>query len=97
DAYRPDPSRLFDLQSSRREGRTDVTVGLEVADTLGLEAGGWFPTVAGGAGLGEAMRRFGGGLLVLPGSVRRPSLAERIRGMTPDRLAGLGVALVISD
>jgi len=97
DAYRPDPDHLFGLQSSRREGRIDVTVGLEVADTMGLEAGGWFPTIAGGAGLGEAMRRFGGGLLVVPGSVRRPSIAERIRGMTSERLAGLGVALVISD
>ncbi len=97
DAYRPDPDRLFDLQSSRREGRSDVTVGLEVAETLGVAAGGWFPTVAGGAGMGEAMRRFDGGLLVVPASVRKPSLAERIRGMTSDSLAGLGVALVISE
>lgn len=97
DAYRPDPERLFGVGLARREGRSDATVGLEAAEALGLDAGGWFPTSAGGAGLGEAMRRFGGALLVLPASVRRPGLAERLRGMSADRLAGLGVPLVIAD
>ncbi len=97
DDYRPDPERLFGVGLALREGRADAVMGLEAAGALGLNAGGWFPTSAGGSGLGEALRRFGGTLLVVPSSVRRPGLAERLRGMSAERLAGLGVSLVIAD
>jgi len=97
DDYRPDSERLFGVGLARREGRADIAIGLEAAEVLGLKAGGWFPTSAGGSGLAEAVRRFGGALLVVPASVRRPGLAERLRGMSTERLAGLGVGLVIAD
>jgi hypothetical protein len=97
DADRPDPDVLFGMTLARREGRSETSAALGVAETLGVHAGGWFPTAAGEAGLGEAIRRFGGAVLVVPATVRRPSFAERLRGMTTDRLAGLGVAVVVAD
>ncbi len=97
DDYRPDPERLFGVGLALREGRADAAMGLEAAGALGVKAGGWFPTTAGGGGLSEAVRRFGGSLLVVPSSVRRPGLAERLRGMSAERLGELGVHLVIAD
>jgi hypothetical protein len=97
DADRPDKDLLFGLALARREGRSETAAGLGVAETLGVDAGGWFPTAAGGEGLGEAIRRFAGAVLVVPAAVRRPTFAERLRGMTADRLAGLGVAVVVAD
>ena len=56
------------------------------AQAAGVTAGGWFPTHSGSEGLAEAARRFGGALFVLPPDADRPSLAERLRGVVPDRL-----------
>ena len=47
-------------------------------------------------GVSEAVRRFDGGLVVLPHSVRQPSVGERIRGMTRESLERIGVPLVIA-
>lgn len=97
DANRPNPDRLFDVDLARREGRSEAIVALEAATALGVEAGAWFPTAAGGAGLAEALRRFGGSMLVVPSSARRPSFAERLRGMGSDRLARLDIPVVYAD
>ncbi len=97
DAYRPDPDRLFGVGMARREGRGRMVAALEAAMALGIEAGGWYPTASGADGLREALRRFGGSLLVLPASVRRPGLAERIRGMSMDRLEKLEARLLVAE
>lgn len=97
DADQPVPDRLFDAAIARKEGRGESVAALEAAEALGVEAGGWFPTEAGMDGLGAAVTRFGGGLLVLPGSIRRPSIAERLRGMRPERLVDLGTPHVIAE
>jgi hypothetical protein len=97
DEYRPHPDRLFGIGMARREGRGIVAAALEAAAALGVEAGGWFPTAAGADGLGEALRRFGGSLLVLPASTRRPGFAERLRGMSLERLGRLGAHVVVAD
>jgi hypothetical protein len=97
DDYRPRPDRLSDAFVARREGRGVTAAAIAAASSLGISAGGWFPTQSGVAGLREALRRFGGGLLVLPGSSRNPSIAERIRGMDMDSLESLGVPLVLAD
>lgn len=97
DADRPDPDLLFDASIARKEGRGETVAALAAAEALGIDAGGWFPTEAGMDGLDEAVRRFGGGLLVLPGSIRQPSIAERLRGMRPDRLLGLSTALIVAE
>lgn len=97
DAYRPHPDRLVGVGMARREGRGRMVAALEAAMALGIEAGGWYPTASGADGLRDALRRFGGSLLVLPASVRRPGLAERIRGMTMDRLEKLEARLLIAE
>lgn len=89
DADRPSPERLVALASARREGRAALALFLEAAQAAGLDAGGWFPVRAGAEGLAEAARRFGGALLVLPPDAIRPGLAERLRGMSMDRIGAL--------
>jgi hypothetical protein len=97
DEYRPQPDRLFGIGMARREGRGPVAAALEAAAALGVDAGGWFPTAAGAEGLGRALRTFGGSLLVLPASARRPGFAERLRGMSLDRLDQLGARIIVAD
>jgi hypothetical protein len=86
DAGRPSPDRLFDGAFARSDGRGALAEFLDAAQVAGVKAGGWFPTASGSAGLAEAARRFGGAVVVLPPDALRPSLAERVRGMAPDRL-----------
>jgi hypothetical protein len=97
DDYRPRPDRLFDAFVARREGRSITASAIAAATSLGVPAGGWFPTASGADGLREALRRFGGSILVVPGSLRAPSIAERIRGMSLEALERLGVPLVVAD
>jgi hypothetical protein len=97
DDYRPRPDRLFGANIARREGRGSTARALEAASALGVEAGAWFPTRSGADGLAEAVKRFSGGLLVLPEAVRRPSVAERIRGMNLETLHRIGVPIIIAD
>ena len=98
DADRPSPDRLFDIVLARREGRQRLALFLEAAVSAGVTAGGWFPTHAGYGGLVEAVRRFGGALLVLPPDAAHPGLAERLRGVIPDQLrAGTGVPVVVAE
>lgn len=86
DAGRPSPDRLFDAAFARRDGRGDLAAFLDAAQVAGVRAGGWFPTETGPEGLAEAARRFDGALVVLPPDALRPGLAERVRGMAPDRI-----------
>jgi hypothetical protein len=97
DDYRPQPDRLFGAAIARREGRGSTARALDAASALGVEAGAWFPTRSGSDGLAEAVERFAGGLIVLPESVRRPSVAERIRGMNLDTLERIGVPIIVAD
>lgn len=94
DDLRPAPDRLFDAGVALREGRARTARTIVAATTLGVQAGGWFPTKAGSDGLAEAVERFDGSLIVLPDSVRNPSVAERIRGMTLETLERIGVPIV---
>ena len=97
DAFRPKPDRLFGAGLAIREGRSRTARVINAATTLGVEAGGWFPTKSGSDGLAEAVKRFDGGLIVLSDSVRQPSIAERIRGMNLDTLERIGVPIVVAD
>ncbi len=95
DEGRPTPDALFDALLARREGRGTLATFLEAAAAVGVAAGGWFPTRSGAEGLAEAGRRFGGAVLMLPPDSVQPSLAERLRGMVPDRLAVVAGLTVI--
>lgn len=95
DSGRPSPDRLVDIGMAKREGRRVLASYLEAASATGVEAGGWFPVKAGAEGLAEAARRFDGALFVLPPEAGRPSLAERLRGMTSQQLATLSDRPVI--
>lgn len=97
DAGRPSPDRLFDAAFARRDGRGALAGFLEAAHVVGVKAGGWFPTDSGPAGLAEAARRFGGAVVMLPSDALHPSLAERVRGMSPDRIrTALGLPVLIA-
>lgn len=95
DADRPTPDRLVALGSARRQGRNVLALFLEAAAAAGLDASGWFPVRSGAEGLAEAARRFGGALCVVPPDVARPGLAERLRGMTVERIGTLTAQPVI--
>jgi len=97
DELRPQPDQLYGALVARREGRGTAAAAMEVADALGIDAGGWFPTATGADGMREALLRFGGSLLVLPASVRKPGFAERLRGMSLDRLSALGATIIVAD
>ncbi len=97
DDYRPRPDQLFGAATAVREGRARTARAITAAKALGVDAGAWFPTRSGSDGLADAVRRFDGGLIVLPETVRRPSVAERVRGMTLATLQRIGVPIVIAD
>lgn len=96
DALRPQRDRLFDVATAHREGRDGTAAAIDAARELQLDAGGWFPTASGAEGIRAAIERFSGAILVVPGDVRRPSIGERLRGMTVDSLERLGVPLVVA-
>lgn len=95
DDYKPSEDRPFDAGTARHEGRTALADYLDQAEAAGVEAGGWFPSKAGLGGLRTAIERFGGDVLVVPGSVRRPSIGDRLRGVTVEALEDLDVRLHI--
>ncbi len=97
DDMRPRQDALFGAAIARREGRAATASAIDAATTLGVSAGGWFPTAAGGDGLRVALAKFDGALLVVPSETRRPSIGERIRGMTIDKLQRLGVPVLVAD
>jgi hypothetical protein len=97
DYFRPRKDALFGAAIARREGRFATASAIDAAARLGVSAGGWFPTAAGGDGLRVALKRFKGALLVLPSEVQRPSVAERIRGMTIEALNRLGVPILVAQ
>ena len=97
DELRPHRDRLFDGTVARREGRAETGCAIEAAASLGLKAGGWFPTAAGADGLSAAVKLFSGALIVVPGEVRRPGIGERIRGMTLNNLGRLGVPVLVAE
>mgnify|MGYP001819262026 FL=1 len=97
DDFRPRPDQLFGAATAIREGRARTARAIQAAQALGVDAGGWFPTRSGSDGIAEAVKLFDGSVVVLPESVRQPSVAERIRGMTLENLEKIGVPLVIAD
>ncbi len=97
DDFRPRPDRLFGAGTAVREGRGRTARVITAAKALGVDAGGWFPTRAGSDGIAEAVKRFDGSVVVLPETVRQPSIAERLRGMTLDTLERIGVPLVVAE
>ncbi|MEO6397521.1 MAG: DICT sensory domain-containing protein [Tepidiformaceae bacterium] len=96
DDMRPRKDALFDAMIARREGRMDTANAIEAARTLGVNAGGWFPTAAGADGLHAALCQFNGALLVVPASTRDPRIAERIRGMSLPSLERFGVPVIVA-
>lgn len=96
DDLRPRPDRLFDAAVARREGRTRTAIAIDAATTFGVDAGAWFPTASGADGLRAAVEQFDGAVIVVGDAARSPSIGERIRGMTLERLDRLGPHVVIA-
>lgn len=97
DDYRPSPDATVDAAIARREGRNDLARHLESLDGIGVDAGGWFPTKAGLAGIEDALQRFDGEVLVVPAAVRDPSIADLFRGVSLSSLEELPVRLVLVE
>lgn len=66
-------------------GRHYLAEQVVAARRSGIDAHGWLPPRPGAAGMAEAVERFGVDLVVLPSSMERPSLVDRVRGNTADR------------
>jgi hypothetical protein len=97
DDYRPAPDATVDAAIARREGRSDLAHHLESVAGAGVEVGGWFPTHAGLDGIREAIERFDGAVLVVPASVRDPSIGDRLRSITPSSLDALPARVVLAE
>lgn len=97
DDFRPRPDELFGAGTAIREGRARTARAITAAKALGLDAGGWFPTRSGSDGVAAAVKRFEGSVVVVPGTVRQPSVAERIRGMSLGSLEKIGVPIVVAE
>lgn len=97
DDFRPVPDQTVGSALARREGRNELARYIESAERSGVDVGGWFPTKAGLDGIREAINRFQGSVLVVPGSVRSPSIGERFRGVDVPSLEELGIRVVIAD
>lgn len=96
DDYRPAPDATVDPAIARREGRNDLARHLESVDGSGIEVGGWFPTVAGLDGIRDAIERFDGAIVVVPASVRSPSIGDRFRGVSLSSLERLPARIVLA-
>ena len=97
DDYRPAPDATVDSGIARREGRNGLARHLDSLDGSGVEVGGWFPTAAGLDGIRDALELFDGEVLVVPVSVRDPSLGERLRGVSLSALEDLPARLVLAE
>jgi hypothetical protein len=97
DEFKPRKDRAFGADIALREGRADLAAAIEAAWSLGLTAGGWFPTTSGLDGVRVAIDQFGGSVVVAPASVRDPGIGERLRAITAEALGTLGVQLVMAD
>lgn len=97
DDYRPSPDATVDAGIARREGRNDLAGHLESLEGAGVEVGGWFPTTAGLDGIRDAIERFHGEVLVVPGDVRDPGFVDRFRDVTLSSLEELPVRLVLAE
>jgi hypothetical protein len=63
----------------------------------GLDAYAWLPTRPGVTGMADAVERFGADLVILPSSLERPSLIDRVRGNTLERFrAGVPTQVAIA-
>lgn len=96
DDYRPRPDATVDATIARREGRNALAGYLESASGRDIEVGGWFPTTAGLDGIREAIERFDGAVVVVPASVRDPSMGDRFRGVSLESLEKLPSRLVLA-
>lgn len=79
-------------------GRHYLAEQIVFARRAGVDAHAWLPPRPGTAGMAEAIRRFGVDAVVLPDSISRPSLVDRVSGNTIDRFRDrLSVPVVIAS
>jgi hypothetical protein len=78
-------------------GRRYLADQVVFARRSGVDAYGWLPPRPGSAGMSEAVERFAVDLVVLPASMERPSLVDRVRGNTVERFrAALPVPVLVA-
>jgi hypothetical protein len=94
----PDRRAVLDPQQLEMLGRHYLAEQVRSARGAGVKAGGWLPSRPGSRGMADAVSAVGADLVILPASVSRPSLFDRVRGNT---LAGfreaLSVPVVVAD
>lgn len=96
----PDGSRLLGAVEVASMGRGYLADQLREARRLGVEATAWLPKGTGAKQVAECARRFGAGAIVVSDQVTRPTLRDRVRGNTLEKLqkeTGLPIVLVHED
>jgi hypothetical protein len=88
----PDRRSLLDPRQLEMLGRHYLAEQVRSARGAGVEAGGWLPSRPGSRGMADAVSDVGADLVIMPASVARPSLLDRVRGNT---LAGFREALSV--
>lgn len=88
----PDRHALLDPRQLEMLGRHYLAEQVRSARGAGVKAGGWLPSRPGSRGMADAVSAVGADLVILPASVSRPSLFDRVRGNT---LAGFREALSV--
>jgi hypothetical protein len=88
----PDRRSLLSPQQLEMLGRHYLAEQVRFARDAGVKAGGWLPSRPGTRGMADAVSAVGADLVILPASVSRPSLFDRVRGNT---LAGFREALSV--
>lgn len=94
----PDRRALLDPQQLEMLGRHYLAEQIRSARAAGVRAGGWLPSRPGGRGMADAVSAVGADLVILPTSVSRPSLFDRVRGNTLDGFReALAVPVAVAD
>jgi hypothetical protein len=94
----PDRRAALDPQQLEMMGRHYLAEQVRSARGAGVKAGGWLPSRPGSRGMADAVSAVGADLVILPTSVSRPSLFDRVRGNTLDGFReALAVPVAVAD
>jgi hypothetical protein len=94
----PDRRALLDPRELEMLGRHYLAEQVVTARNAGVDAAAWLPSRPGVRGMADAVSTFGADLVILPASVSKPSLFDRVRGNTLDGFrAALSIPVVVAD
>lgn len=83
----PSRERLLEPEDLEMLGRRYLATQVGEARRQGVDAHAWLPPRPGARGMAEAVERFGAEIVILPATILEPSLVDRVRGNTLERLS----------